>query len=303
MKCGAAHFGGSTLMLSLWALVVLAAVVLAWAGWVSQGIDVAGEANRALEARALAHSGMAVALHPGIGRNSPHLAAEFPNQKSYRVSMESEGAKLNLNYFLMGADARKIDYFKRFLAFRGLNAQERDLFVDCLLDWISPATGIRRMNSVPESPTYRLPHRPLESLDEVALVAGSAPLVSRAGWKEELTIYSSGPLDLESVSAELLALVPGIGEQRARRFVAAREECQKQGRSKEGYPFKNLAEALMCLGLSSQQFEQLRGILGFRDPVTRIQSKGCSAKVVRQTDVIVRKVRGANAQILLWSEK
>lgn len=303
MKRQSCATAGSTLMLALWALIVLSAVVFAWVEWIDHTIDGMNDANRGMEARALAHSGLAVAMHPNIGRTSPHLSAQFERNKSYQAVIESEGGRLNINYLLAGADPQKIAFFKEYLALRGLNFHERDVFTDCLLDWIGPSQGGHRPNAVPETPDYRPPHRPLQSLDEIALVVGSAPLISRSDWKDDLTLYSSGPLDLESIPADFLALIPGIGEQRARRFVEIREKRLNQAANKDGYPFKNLAEALSYLGLSQEQFSQLSGYLGFRDPVVRIESIGQSEKVVRQVDVIVRKVPGANAQILLWSEQ
>ncbi|XHR27280.1 MAG: hypothetical protein ACFUZC_15185 [Chthoniobacteraceae bacterium] len=303
MKRTAQSSKGSTLMLALWALIVLSAAIFAWVEWIDRTIGVMNEANRGTEARALAHSGLAVAMHPNVGRKNRYLSAQFERSKSYQVTIESEGGRLNVNYLLSGADPQKIAFFKDYLASRGLNFQERQTFIDCLLDWISLSQGGHRLNAVAESPDYRPPHRPLQSLDEIALVAGSTPLISRADWKDDLTLYSSGPLDLESVSADWLALVPGIGDQRARRFVKIREKRLNQPDNKDGYPFRNLAEALSDLGLSQAQFSQLSGYLGFRDPVVRIESRGQSGKVVRQVDVIVRKAPGATTQILLWSEK
>lgn len=303
MKHPASRSRGSTLMLALWALILISAVVFAWVKWIDRSIDAVCEANRGMEARALAHSGMAVAMHPGVGRKSPYLTAQFERDQSYKVTIESEGGRLNLNYLLAGGDPAKIAFFKQYLALHGLTFQEREVFTDCLLDWVSPGGGLRRLNSVPESDDYHPPHRPLQSLDEIALIAGSGPLISKRGWQDDLTLYSSGPLDLESVSEALLALVPGIGEQRAKRFVKIREEHLARDDNKDGNPFKNLAEALSYLGLSQDQFAQISGFLGFRDPVLRIQSMGQSEKVIRQTEAIVRKVLGTNSQILLWNEK
>ena len=299
MKRYSSRTGGSTLMLALWALIVLSAVVFAWVRVIDQGIDGLNNANRGMEARALAHSGLAVALHPNISRMSPHLKASFERNRSYRVIIESEGGRLNLNYLLAGGDPAKIAFLKNYLALHGLTFQEREVFVE----WVSPAGGVHRLNGVPESADYRPAHRALQSLDEIALIAGSAPLIANAGWKDDLTLYSTGPLDIESASAELLSLVPGIGEARAQRFIKIREERLHAAENKEGYPFKNLAEALSYLELSQEQFAALAGFLGFRDPVQHIQSVGESAKVMIQVDAIVRKVSGANAKIILWSEK
>ena len=303
MKRPSTHASGSMLMLAVWALLLISAVVFAWVKVIDSGIDTVSRANRGMDAHALAHSGLAVALHPGVTRNSPHLNASFERNRAYRVTIESEGARLNLNYLLAGNDPAKLQFLKQSLTQRGLTFQERERFVDCLLDWVNPSGGPRRLNGAQEGPDYHPPHRPLQSIDEIPLIKGSEPLVSKPDWKDDFTIYSSGPFDLESVPAELLAMVPGISEAQARQFVKTREERMLRKDNKEGYPFKNLAEALSYLGLSQQQYAQLSVFLRFRDPVLRIQSEGESGKVIRQVEAIVRKVQGANSQILLWTEK
>ena len=307
MKRPSAHTSGSMLMLAVWALILISAVVFAWVKVIDRGIDTVSRANRGLEAHALAHSGLAVALHPGVALNSPHLNASFDRDRAYRVTIKSEGGRVNLNYLLAGSDPAKLQFLKQYLTLRGLTFQEREVFMDCLQDWVGPTGGVRRLNGAPEGPDYHPPHRPLQSIDEIQLIKGSAPLVAKPDWKDDLTIYSSGPLDLESVPANLLALVPGIGEQRAQKFVKTREErmLDKDNKkdNKDGHPFKNIAEALSFLGLSQEQYSQLSMFLGFRDPIQRIQSEGKSGKVIRQVDAIVRKVQGVNSQILLWTEK
>lgn len=302
MKRARSRVSGSTLLLALWALLLLSAVVFAWVQGIGREIDAVSDANRGMEARALAHSGMAVALNPRVSRLSPHLHAVFEREREYRVTFESEGNRINLNYLLAGCDPQKIDFLKSVLALRGLALPEREVLVDCLLDWVSPSTGLRRPNGRAEGPDYHPPHRPLQSLDELPLVAGSAPLVSKPGWREWFTLESTGPLDLESVSAEWLALVPGVGEPRARRFVKLREARLLSSKDPEGYPFKNLDEALADLGFSEEQFAPLSLFLGFRDPVCRIESVGKSADAIRQVTAIVRKVPGVSCKILLWTE-
>ena len=301
MKRPASHNSGSMLMLAIWALILISAVVFAWVQVIDHGIDAVSQANRGMEARALAHSGLVVALHPDIARNSPHLTATFDRDRAYRATIESEGARLNLNYLLAGNDPAKLQLLKQYLALRGLTFQEREVFLDCLLDWVSPAGGVRRLNGAQEGPDYHPPHHLLQSLEELPLIKGSGPLVSQPDWQDDLTLYSTGPLDLESVPADVLALIPGIGEQRAQQFVKTRAERERK--NKDGAPFKDIAEAVGFLGLSPQQFSQLSGFLGFHDPVVRIQSVGEAGKVIRQVDAIVRKVPGANTQILLWTEK
>ncbi|MEI6561759.1 MAG: hypothetical protein WCO68_06720 [Verrucomicrobiota bacterium] len=303
MKRLSSRNSGSLLMLALWALLLISVVVFAWVKAIDYGIDNVSHANRGMEARALAHSGIAVALHPNVTPYSPHLNASFDGNRAYRVTIQSEGARLNLNYLLAGTDPDKLQLLKQYLALKGLTVQEQAVFTDCLLDWVGPGGGLHRPNGAPEGPDYQPPHRPLQSLEEIPLIKGSGPLISNPDWQDDLTIYSSGPLDLESAPAELLALVPGIGEQRAQQFVKTREERELQKKNKDGRPFKDLAEARSFLGLSQDQFAKISRFLGFHDPVLHIQSEGESGKVIRQVDAIVRKVPGANAQTLLWIEK
>ena len=302
MKSRASSTGGSTLMLALWALILLSAILFAWIEREDRSIDGVREANRGLEARAMAHSGLAVGLHPDIAFNSPNLDNHFDRDRSYHVTIHSEGGRLNLNYMLAGGDPAHLKFLKDYLAARGLKFQERETFVDCLLDWTGPGGGTRRLNGVSESPDYHPPHRALQSVDEIALVNGSAPLVAQAHWKDDLTIFSSGPLDLESVSAELLSLIPGLSPQRVQQFVNTREEREAKGVNPDGHAFKDVAEALSYLGLSQEQFSQLSGFLGFRDPILRIRSVGEAGQSSHQVDVVVKKAQGSKPQVLLWSE-
>ena len=303
MKRPSSHTGGSTLMLALWALVLLSAVLFAWIERVNQGIDGVQEANRGLEARAMAHSGLAVGMHPTIARNSPNLSSRFEHDRAFHVTIQSEGGRLNLNYLLAGGDPARLKFLKDYLALRGLTFQEREVLIDCLLDWISPGGGTRRLNGVPEGPDYRPPHRPLQSIEEIEFVHGSGPLTSQAHWKDDLTIFSSGPLDLESVSAELLALIPGISPQRAQQFVKVRRERESAGVNPDGRAFKDIPEALSTLGITQEQYSQLSGFLGFRDPVQRFRSVGEAGGSTHDVVVVVQKTPGASGQILWWSEK
>ena len=296
---------GSTLLLALWALFLLSAVVLGWAKLIDQDISNLSETNLSLEARALAHSGVAVALHPQVTRMTPQLNATFGKDRSYQVTIVGEGAKLNLNYLLAGEDPAKLAILKQLLSQRGLTFQERQVLVDCLLDWVGGNPATHHLNGATDKDNYHPPHRPLVSLDEVAQVKGSKPLVSKPNWKDDFTVSSGGRLDLEWASAELIALMPGIGQPRAERFVAIRQGKDHKDGTKDDHVFKNELEAASYLGLSQAQYQQLSNLLVFRDPlaVIRIHSVGQAAKVIRQVEVVAQKNQGENSDILQWTEK
>ncbi len=303
MKLSRTHLRrASTLLLALWALLLLSAVIFAWAKWIDHGINIARDANLASEARALAHSGVAVALHPNVSRFSPVLQATPSTDRSYDVTIEGEGGKLNLNFLLANEDPTRLGILKQYLALRGLRLDEREKFVDCLLDW-SDGDSVHRLNGAEEEADYKPSNRPMTSLDEVPLVRGSAPLLAYEGWRDDLTLNSTGPLDLEAAPPELIALIPGIGEQRADQFVRYRRGPDGKDGTQDDGVFSNINEVLSHLGISQQQYQQISGYISFRDSTVRIRSIGTAGNVHRQVDVIARKVEGNPPQILLWTEK
>lgn len=294
--------GGSTLLLALWALLLLSAIVFAWAKWIDREIESLRDENFAAEARALARSGVAVALHPNVSKFSPVLRASFDAQHSYEVTIESEGGKLNLNYLLLREDPGRLDLLKQYLTLRGLKLEERARLVDCMLDWIDP-DNTRHLNGAEEEADYKPSNRPFNTLDEVPLVRGSAPLLAYANWRNDFTLYGNGLLDMESASQELIGLIPGIGEMRAEQFVRYRRGPDRLDGTEDDAVFTNLDDLLSHLGISRQQYETMRGCIGFREPTVRIRSVGIAGNVRRQIDVVARKVAGSPSQILLWTEK
>jgi len=289
-------------MLALWALVFLSAVVLGWAKLVDRQIASAHGSNLALEAYALAHSGAAMALSPAITRESPELNGSLGSGHTYSVTITGEGGKLNLNYLLAGEASVRLAILREYLTRRGLTFQERETFIDCLLDWVD-ADGLRRLNGAEEGPNYKPANRPLTSLDEIPLIKGSGPLTAHAGWKDDLTLVSSGPLDLESAPARLLDLIPGISPAQADRFVQYRQGRDGRDGTADDHVFRDIGEAIGYLGFSGPQFNQIGSLISFRDPVVRIQSTGQAGEAVRQVEIVARKVPGANPFIFSWTEK
>ena len=158
---------GSALLIVLWALLILAGSLLAWSQWISQDITLDIEANRGLEARAMAHSGMAVALNPQVSKSTPLLDQAFPYNTGYHVKIISEGGKLNVNWFMQGEDPQKVAFFKKWLAYKGLNLQEREIF------YRLPSLGTTLIPTISAIPTkrrgsrdYHAANRPLLSVDD-----------------------------------------------------------------------------------------------------------------------------------------
>lgn len=300
MRIPPATHRGSALLLVLWALLLLTAATFGWVTWVQTRLVAHGEASRAMEARAMARSGLTLALHPQVTRLTPLPAEELAPGAGYEVRLRSEGAKLNINWLLQGEEPLKITMFKQWLERRGLDFQQREVLVDCLLDYID-ADNVKRLNGVEDEGNYHAANRQLLSVEELRQVRGTEPLTRQPGWQDDLTVYSLGPIDLTAASAEILELLPGLGDARIRAFVAMRQGRDGIDGTEDDRVFKNLTEIQQTLALSPAQFEQLRPLVSMSDPTLEIRSMGHSGATTRTIEVVARKA-GAKPQILSWKE-
>lgn len=290
----------SALLLVLWALLLLSAAVLAFAGFVQHDLKIHSESNLELDARAMAHSGAAFALHPLVSEKTPGLEETFPGDLGYRVKIVSEGGKLNLRWLIEGEDQRKLTMFKQWLERRGLDFNERERLVDCLLDYVDPDSDYR-VNGVEDDGEYQPANRMLQSLEELAQVRGTAPLTRTEGWRDELTLDSQGPIDVLAAEPDTLRLLPGFGEAAIQRFVQFRRGKDKVDGTLDDNTFKSLEEVRVFIGLGKPQFEEVSRLATIKDPTARITSEGRAANVVRQVEVVARK-GGGNPTILSWKE-
>lgn len=292
---------GAALLLVLWALFVLTAAVIVWAGYIRQTLAVATETLNETEARAMAHSGLAMALHPLVNKETPALLSESESDPGFRVRMVSEGGKLNVNFIFAGEDVRKLDLFKRWLEDRGIQFQERERLVDCVLDWLD-ADNLKRLNGQEDDQGYHPPNRgQLMTVEEIAEIAGTEPLTSQPGWKNDLTVFSQGPIDLGSADFHVLRLLPGVGDVGIESYLQWRRGADGLDGTIDDPPIQKLEQVQGFFGLSKAEWNALGGLIMLRDSTWQIISDGWSGKVIRQVNVVVRK-GSQNPQILNWKE-
>lgn len=290
----------SALLLALWALLLLSAAVLAWVQFLDRQIGFGERSNQGLDARAAAFSGLSVALHRQVTPRSPLLKKTLGPNRSYEVVMRGEGGKLNVNWLLAGEDPQKLQLLKNYLARRGLGFRDIEVLVDSLLDWVD-ADNVKRLNGMEQGPNYLAPNRPLESVDEIRQVAGADAFVSLPNWDADLTTFSQGPVDLMAADQDVLAIIPGIGDAGAERFLQYRRGGDGIDNTEDDPVIENMTAIRSFLGFSENQFRAIARLVTFNDPTWKIESKGTAAKVDRQLDVVARKV-GNGAQILSWKE-
>ena len=288
-------------MLSLWALFLLSAMVISWAVEIDSRLALSGNSNRVLEAEAMACSGAEVALHPIIRPGSPNLRRQMEGRQSYEARITGEGGRLNLNWLLAGEDPKRLEILRRYLENKGIDLNERDHMMDCLLDWVEPNTGLHHLNAPPESDDYHPAHTLLTRIDELKKVAGWAEFTSTPGWAEDLTLNSSGPIDLAWASRDVLLALPGMTESLADRFLLLRRGPDGIDGTADDPPLRSLEDVRAALGFSAEQFKQLAGLVGLRDQVFRIVSVGKSGGATRVVQMVVRKVNNV-PQLITWKE-
>ncbi|RYD62338.1 MAG: hypothetical protein EOP84_34685, partial [Verrucomicrobiaceae bacterium] len=236
-----------------------------------------------------------------VSRATPILQRQFDEDRSYSVSIVSEGGKLNLKRWFDGEDPRKIDFFKRWLEQLGMEFKDRETFVACLLDYIDPDTDYRT-NGVEQRGDYMAANRELESLEEIARIPGSEALLQLPGWKESLTLYSQGQIDLLAAEPEILRLIPGFDDTRIQLLLNFRRGRDGEEGTADDPQVQSINQLLgQYLGFNKAQIQSLSGLVMINDKTVRITSTGQVGKVVRQVEVIARKTAGPPT-IISWKE-
>ncbi|MEP6603111.1 MAG: hypothetical protein ABJB69_04095 [Spartobacteria bacterium] len=290
----------AALMLALWALFLLSAMVISWALDINSRLTLSGSANRILEAEAMACSGAEVALHPTVKPASPNLARQINARESYEARMSGEGGRLNLNWILAGEDPHRLEMLRKYLENCGIDLNERDRMIDCLLDWIDP-DNLVRLNGAEDSADYHPANTLLTRIEQLKKVKGWAEFTAQAGWDNDLTLNSVGPVDLTWASREVLLALPGMTEQIVDNFLKVRRGQDGLDGTADDAVFKSMEEARTALSFAPDQFAVLNGLVGIKDPVFRIVSVGKSGDTTRVVQMVVRKT-GTVPQMITWKE-
>ena len=312
---GYKRYSGAALLLSLWALFLLAGVVFAWAMHINSRLTVSGTANRALSAEAMASSGAEVALNPTIKPASANLHRTMGNE-SYDVQMSGECGRFNLNLLAPGGAENPVlvAALRQYLNIKGVELNDLDVMMDSLLDWITPTKGLRRLNAPEETDDYRVPHAPLTSVDELKKVFGWAEYTSHPGWDEDFTTIIGGcqQIDAAYASRDVLRAL-GIPDEFVDRFLQVRRGPDGlDGTTDDPQMDQQTAFSLLGIGavqtgtVKTPQANGIQNLIVFQspNPVFRIVSVGKSGNVSRSVEMIVLKqlLGVGRPQVFSWKE-
>ena len=292
--------GGAALMLAMWALFMLSAMVVSWAIDIDQRLDLNGNASRVLEAQAMAASGGEIALHPAVKPGSPLLRGGFNRSQTFEARITGEGGRLNINWVVAGENPVRLELLRKYLETKGIDLNERDRMIDCLLDWVDP-DNLVRLNGAEQQDDYRPTNTLLARVEDLKRVAGWEEFTAQADWDAELTVNSTGPVDLTWAPQDLLLSLPGMTEPLVEQFLAFRRGPDEMDGTDDDPEFKTLDDVRVALGFTTEQYKAIAPLVGFRDQVVRVISVGKSGDVTRAMQMVVRKA-GSVPQLITWKE-
>lgn len=300
MRRSGGRASGAALLLALWALFLLGAMVMTWALDIDSRMNISGSENRTLEAEAMAASGAEVALNPAIRPGSPNLERNFTTRQGYRVKMTGEGGRLNINWLVAGENPVRLEMLRHYLELKGIDLNERDRMMDCLLDWIDP-DNLPRLNGAEAGDGYAPANSLLTRIDEMKKIKGWETFASVPGWDDDFTLNSSGPVDLQWASRNVLRCLPGMTDAMIDRYLQMRAGPDKIDGTADDAQFGGLDQVRAALGLSSQQFQAIAPYISFKDSVMRATSTGHSGDVTRVVQMVFRRA-GMTPQMITWKE-
>ncbi|MFM7182761.1 MAG: general secretion pathway protein GspK [Verrucomicrobiales bacterium] len=292
---------GSALLATLAVIAALALVVALVSRVLREDQRYIKVRQERLNALAWAEAGVAIASHPLIKRGDPTLIWAGPDGEGYKVTIESEDARINPAVVLQRED----DIFLESLfALWGMDPDSSAVLIDSMRDWIDDddsvglngaEEGEYEGSGMPGVP----PNRRFLSVEEIRHVRGAQALdMLRPGWESLFTVRGSGVLDLKDAPAELIAAACGVPIETAQRFVELRRGPDGIPDNDDDPPMTSLSDALTLLGPPGVSEEILNSRVGVGSSTQRITSIGSFGKTSRTLAAVILK--GNARPAMLW---
>ena len=296
---------GSALIIVLWALLLLGMAVFGVVDMVELSVEHTTHTQQALEARGLALSGLNLGLNPQLLRDDPLLHQTPTTTQKFDVTVQSEGARLNLNYILRNNHREiLVNLFTQW----GMKVDQAEAVADCMYDWVTPG-DLKSLNgakandyaqaNLPQRPTYQ----PFVSFDEVKLVMNAGALDKvKSNWQDSFTLWSSGPLNVNEAPPELIVAVFSLDPKRVAFFTDERNGRDKIAGTSDDVPVTSATVFSGELGISSTTMTTLGSMISLRDANRRIESVG-QAEGTQVTISVVTRLSSTPIEYFLWSEQ
>jgi type II secretory pathway component PulK len=290
---------GAALMAVLWLIAILSMACMATLRVISFDMELASAKVHGSRARQVAEMGIAVGANPVVKRSDPLL--HFNNGEtgeSYEVRITTEGGRFNINALILQGDKALL---KSMFIDWGLELEDAQEIADALADWVDAdddeqLNGAEKKYYEAEGRINQPFNRPFYDVDEVSLVRGMDLVEAvRPDWRNWFTIWSSGPLDLNEASAELIAAAAEISVEEADVIPETVRGTDGVRDTLDDVPYQNAAAALDLLGIDANGRPDIAKRFTVNDTTTRIESIGFAEGAKRKITAIIRNRTGKPA--------
>jgi general secretion pathway protein K len=297
---------GTALLAVIWLIAILAIAALATTRVVSFDMNVASAKIHGFRAKQLAEMGIAVASNPVVKRADPILSrGDEETGEGFDVKILSEGARFNLNAILLRDDKALL---RTMFESWGVDLDTAQEITDAMSDWIDGDEEVALNGAekewYEEQGRINQPfNRPFYSLDEIRLVRGMDQIEAlRPDWRNWFTIWSSGALDINEASAELISSAAEVSVDVADGVVEQVRGPDGIRDTEDDVPFQDVNSALALLGVDTNARPDILQRFSVNDTTVRIESTG-SAEGAKRKIILTLRNRTGRPAILERSEE
>lgn len=264
---------GSTLLLVLWAIMLMSLAVIGLVNLLSRGLDESVDAGKDFRARMLLESARTIAAHPAIQRGDPLLRQQISPVTSYEITLTTEGARVAINLLASSTPQRRLA--QRLFEKWGLDSSKARSLAESLADWIDAddrplAQGAERdLYLSLEHPDYPY-NRPFESLEDILLVRGADAMERiKPDWRDFFTLYGDGTIDVHTAPGPLLEALFNTTDSAVGRLIRTRNGPDGLADTADDETFKTLAEVRRVLDVPEVNYRRAASLITLAHPVRR----------------------------------
>jgi general secretion pathway protein K len=281
---------GSSLLLVLWAIMLMSLSVIGLVQHLSRGLDESLDAEKEFRARLLLESARTIAQHPAILRGDPLLKQTVSSATSYEITLSTEGSRLAINQLAASPVQRR--FAQRLFEQWGLDSRQARTLAESIADWTD--ADDRPLTHGAEKEIYRsLEHpdypynKPFETLDDVLLVRGAEEMEHlRGNWRDSFTLYGDGTIDVHTAPGELLEALFDVTSSEIGRLIRSRNGPDGMADTEDDETFKTLAEARACLDVPEANYKRVTALVTLAHPIRRIECLARAGSLERRLTLL-----------------
>ncbi|MEO8204735.1 MAG: hypothetical protein ABI615_01045 [Chthoniobacterales bacterium] len=284
------HNKAFALPIVLWALGILFAVLVATAAFMDLSLRSDALSAKAATAKQLAISGIAFAS--GLkNTNLPlTLTRTVDDEGQFTIERSSETGRININILLQKKDQEAISCL---LVFWGATPEKATLAASALV-----AQRWKKTNSASGEVFV-----PFNSYGEITAVPEfEAATADKKDWRDLLTFWGSGPIDLNYASQDALIALGRLSREKAQALIALRNDAEKAPNPEANHAaLQSVDQVITFLGVTGEPAKQLTRYFGTKTELHRIESRAEVAKIKSHILIVVNADAKTWAP-LVWSE-